>query len=107
MRNSEQGGGPPVSFVSNEELLMQSDGELAVTAKDMSNALGRICTSLTTVSSATSVRLFLSRIVYMDAVGVIEMSAIDQRGLDVFMNVLALFWTALKKKEDVFIQVSI
>ena len=104
MRSTVQGGMPPASFLSNEELLMQSDGELAVTPRDLANALGRICTSLTTVSSAASVRLFLSRIVYMDAIGVVELSAMDQRGLEVFTNVLTLFFAALNKKQDVFIQ---
>ena len=105
-REASVGGNTPSSaaFSSSEATLLQSEGELSVTARDISSALGRICTTLMTISSSASVRLFLSRLVYMDAIGTVELSCADQRALDTFSNTLTTFIGALEKKQDVFIQ---
>eukprot|EP01038_Epipyxis_sp_PR26KG_P006877 gene6877-9419_t len=85
----------------------ESVGTYSVTPQDVAYSLGRICTSFTASDNPVSVKFFLARMVYLDAIGSIDFSSIDLANLQLITSTLNSFWTALESKNDQFFQDSL
>jgi hypothetical protein len=60
------------TFINTSDLssLIKNNGQYSVTGKDIALALGRICTTLNhSTSNVVNVKFFLSRLIYLDAIG--------------------------------------
>jgi hypothetical protein len=58
-------------------------GEISVSCRDVSVALGRVHSVLAAVQNANSVRMFLARLIYLDAVGCVDFTAMGEAGIQV------------------------
>jgi hypothetical protein len=96
-------------FVSRDEkgpstAAFEVEGERAVSCKDVADALGRVFTSLSSVQSPSCVRLFLARLVALDAVGCVDFSLLDSSSLTSVVAGVAQCFSALKEQNFVLLQ---
>lgn len=68
------------------EVDLSSSGEYKVSGRDLALALGRLCIVLSDASSVQHVRFFLSKLVYLDALGVMSFTSIEQSALSLFIQ---------------------
>lgn len=96
-------------FVNSAAYLTAVDncGEFQVSGKDIARALGRLCCTLSDASHVQNVRFFFARLIYLDAVGCVEFSTIDQASLEIFIQTAQSFWSAIEHKNDQYIQDSL
>jgi hypothetical protein len=84
--------------------LIKNSGEYSVTGKDIALALGRICTTLNhSTSNVSNVKFFLSRLIYLDAVGCIDFTSLDHYNLQILIQTIQAFWSAIENNADQFI----
>jgi len=74
------------------------DGEFTVSSRDLASALGRIFTTLSSVQAVTSVQLFMSRLVYLNAFGCIDFTSLNKESLQIVMQGLDSGWRALREQ---------
>lgn len=93
-------------FVTPETNLYthDSNGECALSCKDIALLLGRLCTPLLSVESNQSLRLFFSRCCYLDAVGCMDFTTVDHASMQLIISSLNSFWKAAEERNDVFLQ---
>ena len=76
------------------------DGEYNASCRDIASALGRIFTSLSSVatdfSGVHTVKLFLSRLVYLDAFGCIDFTALNRDSLQIVLGTLESCFSHLR-----------
>ena len=70
----------------------------------MADALGRVFTSLSSVQSPSSVKLFLSRLVHLNAVGCVDFSLLDANSLQMVVAGIAQGFAALKEHNYLLLQ---
>ena len=78
---------------------------MAVSTKDVADALGKLVFTLTGVTKLPGWRLFLSRLVYLDAIGVVGLNHIDIEGLELLSSSFMRIVDAVEKQQDVYVQV--
>lgn len=71
-----------------------------VSVKDIAISIGRIHTALTAINNMSSVKFFLSRLLYLEAVGCVDFENVDHAGLHLLVSGLTNFWNSLKRKQD-------
>ena len=81
---------------------LEVQGEYSISCKDVSIALGRIFTVLASVRNANSVRMFLARLIYLDAVGCVDFTTMKSTGIQILVDALSEMWTAIERKDDFF-----
>jgi virulence-associated protein VapD len=86
----------------DENTAAEAIGEYAVNCKDVATALGKVYTTLATVNNDRGIKLFLSRLIYLDALGCIDFTTLDMNGLQSILATLAELWAAVEKKDDFF-----
>ena len=79
-------------------------GEYSVSCADIAAALGRVGTTLASVTDKHAVHFYLARLVYLDAVGSVDFTNINHAGLQVLITALNNFWGAIENKNDQFMQ---
>lgn len=92
-------------FISHEKqqrVVHEAIGECVVSARDVATALGRVHTTISSLCAENNVKLFLSRLLYLDAVGSIDMTTIDHASLQMLLTTLSDMWVALERKDDYF-----
>lgn len=91
-------------FLSYEtdESPLEVQGEYSVSCKDVSIALGRVFNVLASVHNLNSVKLFLARLIYLDAVGCVDFTTMGEAGIQMIVDTLAQMWTAIERKDDFF-----
>jgi hypothetical protein len=82
---------------------LEVEGEFAVNLRNVAVALGRVQSVLTAVQSLNSAKLFLARLIYLDAVGCIDFTTLDEPGMQIVVDALSQMWTAIEKKDDFFV----
>lgn len=98
------------TFINTSDFssIFKNTGEYSVTGKDVALALGRICTTLNHSSSnITNVKFFLSRLIYLDAIGCIDFTSLDHYNLQIIIQTIQAFWSAIENQSDQFIQDSL
>ena len=83
---------------------MFSSGEYSVSCADIAAALGRVGTTIASVTDKHAVHFYMARLVYLDAVGSVDFTNIDHAGLQVLINTMNAFWNAIEHKSDQFMQ---
>ena len=85
----------------NCEAPLQSNGDYSVRGGDIAMALGRVFTSLTNVQAENTlgVHIFLSRVVFLRAVGYVDFVGMSSPALNCFETGLEQMWDALCKKD--------
>ena len=96
-------------FVSRDEddpatMAFEVEGERSVSCKDVADALRRVFTSLSSVQSPSSVELFLSRLVHLNAVGCVDFSLLDANSLQMVVAGIARSFAALKEQNYFLLQ---
>ena len=86
----------------DENVSVEAIGEYAVNCKDVASALGRVYTTLSTIKNEKGIKLFLSRLIYLDAVGCIDFTNLDLAGLHTVLSTLSDLWTAVERKDEFF-----
>lgn len=85
-----------------DESPLEVKGEYSVSCKDVSIALGRVYSVLASVHNANSVKLFLARLIYLDAVGCVDFTTMGEPGIQMLVDALSQMWTAIERKDDFF-----
>ena len=81
-----------------------NEGEYSISGKDIATALGRLCSTLSDATHIPNIRLFFSRLIYLDAVGCIDFTTINQENLQQFIQIAQTFWAAMEHNNDQYIQ---
>lgn len=92
---------------SSNATILESLGEYSISVRDIAAMLGRISSCLMSIKSASSIKFFLSRIIYLDAIGCVNLTSVDMSSLQNLIYNMGLFWSAIEKKNDFFIQESL
>ena len=79
-------------------------GDVAASPAQIARCLGRICCTVMTLETPASVRLFLSRLFSLDAVGCVDLGSMDLPSLETFLSGLKSFLSAMDKNQDVYLQ---
>ena len=87
--------------------LFDAKEEYAVSAQDVAHALGRILCPISSITSMQCARLFLSRLVFLDAVGCVDFTSIDFEGLQLLSNAMNSMVSSLDKKDEYYLQESL
>lgn len=87
--------------------LFDARDEYAVTANDIAYALGRILCPISDMVSSSACRLFLSRLLLLDAVGCVDFTSIDYNGLQILQNGMNAMYGSIEKKDEYFVEESI
>ena len=83
----------------------EAPGEYAVSCKDVAAALGKVSTTLcVSENNKAAVNFYLARLVYLDAIGSVDFTNIDHRGLQTLVHCMTAFWNAIEAKNDPFVQ---
>jgi hypothetical protein len=95
-------GGAGRGTSNSSSVVHQAVGECVVSPRDVATALGRLHTTISSLCTENNVKLFLSRLLYLDAVGSIDMTTIDHTSLQMLLTTLGDMWLALERKDDYF-----
>lgn len=92
-------------FVSSEEEVLSSylHGLCGISCADIASALGRPLTTINNAEQSNAVRLFLSQMIFLDAVGCIDFLTITNASLQLLISNLTQMWAAIEKNDDFYI----
>lgn len=89
------------------EFLFDAKEEYDVSAQDVAHALGRVLCPIASITSLQCARFFLSRLVFLDAVGCVDFTTIDFAGLQLLSNAMNSMVSSLDKKDEYYLQESL
>ena len=81
----------------------EMEGVCGISCADIARALGRPLTTLVSIQHSNAARLFLSRLVYLGAIGAVDLMHINDTGLQILIMNATQVWTALAKNDDFFL----